>query len=444
MKSKKLFICSISAAIILSGQSLVQAEDLEEIYKLAQEHDPTIRAAVATRDAAYETVKVSRGSFLPQINLSADYTESSSTSNITKPSPPDNFVGSIDSDSSTTGYDVSLTQMLYQKSDIEIHKQNKNFVLQSEADYKTAEQDLIIRVATQYFRVLGALDNLDFSKAEMESNERQLEQIKQRFDVGLVAITDVHEAQARYDLSRSQFIAAENILDNESEALRRITGRYHKHLAPLQKETPLDPPEPNDIEHWTKVALEQNPTLIATKFFVEQAQDQVGIQRSGHYPSLDLVARYGYSEDDFGDYDSSAIGVRFNMNLFAGGSISARVRGAQQNLTRAMEILEESGRATQENVRSAFLGVKSAVSQVQALKQAVVSAQSRLKATEAGFDVGTRTTVDVLNARSELFDSERLYARARYDYILQNLRLKQAAGMLNTQDVQNANSLLQR
>jgi len=439
--TKPLFL---SAAALLFSHSLVHAEDLQEIYKLALESDPTIRAAVATRDGSYETVKVSRGAFMPQINLSADYSSSSTESNITKPTPPNNTTGRFESDNSTVGYNVNLSQMIYQKSDIEIHRQNKNFVQQSEADFQTAEQDLIIRVATQYFRVLGALDNLDFSKAEMESNERQLEQIKQRFDVGLVAITDVHEAQARYDLSRSQFISAENILDNEVEALRRITGRYHKHLAPLQEKTPLDPPDPNDIEHWTKVALDQNPSLVATKFFVEQAQDQVGIQRASHYPSLDIVARYGSSEDDFGDYDGSSVGVRFNMNLFAGGAISASVRGAQQNLTRAVQILEESGRATQENVRSAFLGVKSAISQVIALNQAVISSQSRLKATEAGFDVGTRTTVDVLNARSELFDSERLHARARYDYILQYLRLKQAAGMLNDQDVSAANNLLER
>ncbi|WP_455223476.1 TolC family outer membrane protein [Kaarinaea lacus] len=443
MKTTKSFILSTGAALLLCTHSIVQAEDLSEIYKLALEYDPTIRAAVATRDAAYETVKVSRGYLLPQVDLSASYSESTTDNK---------DVSLTDFDGSTTRYGVNLTQTIYQKNLLASHQQNKNYVQQADADYKTAEQALIIRVATQYFRVLGALDNLDFSKAEMESNERQLEQIKQRFDVGLVAITDVHEAQARYDLSRSQFIAAENLLDNEAEALRRITGRYHKHLAPLQKETPLDPPEPNDIEHWTKLALEQNPTLVATKFFVEQQQDQVDIQRSGHYPQLDLTAGYSKADNDnsiagsitSGESETTSVGIRFSMNLFAGGAISAGVRQAQQNLTRAMENLEEAGRATQENVRSAFLGVKSAISQVQALKQAVISSQSRLKATEAGFDVGTRTTVDVLNARSELFDSERLYARSRYDYILQNLRLKQAAGMLGTEDVSTANSLLQR
>jgi outer membrane protein len=442
-KTTQSFVVNISALLLLLSHSIVQAEDLREIYKLALEFDPTIRAAVAARDGAYETVKDSRGSFLPQVDFNGSYTESTTENE---------NVNVTEFDGSTTRYGVSLTQTIYQKNLIAVHQQNKNFVQQADADFKTAEQELIVRVATQYFRVLGALDNLDFSKAEMESNERQLEQIKQRFDVGLVAITDVHEAQARYDLSRSQFISAENILDNEAEALRRITGRYHKHLAPLQKQTPLDPPEPNDIEHWTKLALDQNPTLVATKFFVEQAQDQVDIQRSGHYPQLDLTAGYSKSDSDNsisgsftnGESETTTVQVRFYMNLFAGGSISSRVRQAQQNLTRAMEILEESGRATQENVRSAFLGVKSAISQVSALKQAVISSQSRLKATEAGFDVGTRTTVDVLNARSELFDSERLYARARYDYILQNLRLKQAAGMLSPQDVASTNTLLQQ
>ncbi|WP_455208840.1 TolC family outer membrane protein [Kaarinaea lacus] len=424
----------VIAWLFLAVQPLAHAEDLQAIFDLAVENDPTIRAAVATRDSAYESVNISRGAFLPQINLNAGYSDTSYDN-----APP------LSGDGSATSYSVNLRQPIYEYQNNAVHRQNKNFVKQADADYKIAEQELIIRVSTQYFRVLGALDNLDFSKAEMESNERQLEQIKQRFDVGLVAITDVHEAQARFDLSRSQFISAENILDNEAEALRRITGRYHKHVSPLMKETPLDPPEPNDIEHWTNLALQQNPALVSTQFFVEQAQDQVDIQRSAHHPSLDLTANYNHSDtDNLGKYDSTTVGVNFSMNLFAGGSISASVRQAQQNLTRAMQNLEEAGRATQESVRRAFLGVKSAISQVIALKQAVVSSQSRLKATEAGFDVGTRTTVEVLNARSELFDSERLYARARYDYILQYMALKQAAGMLEVKDIAAANSLLQK
>ncbi|MCI0507268.1 MAG: TolC family outer membrane protein [Gammaproteobacteria bacterium] len=427
-------ISIVSAWLILACPPIAHAEDLQAIFELALQNDPTIRAAVATRDSAYESVKISRGAFLPQINLRAGYSDTDY----------DN-APALSSAGGTTSYSAILSQSIYDYRNHASHSQNKNFVQQSDADFKLAQQNLIIRVSTQYFRVLGTLDNLDFSKAEMESNERQLEQIKQRFDVGLVAITDVHEAQARYDLSRSQFIEAENILDNEVEALRRITGRYHKHLSPLQKETPLDPPDPNDIEYWTNLALQQNPSLVSTRFFVEQAQDAVDIQRSGHHPTLDLSASYNHSDNDTaGEYDSTTVGVNFNMNFYAGGSISAGVRQAQQNLTRALENLEESSRATQESVRSAFLGVKSAISQVSALKQAVISSQSRLKATEAGFDVGTRTTVDVLNARSELFDSERLYARARYDYILQNMALKQAAGMLDTPDIATVNNLLQK
>jgi len=443
MKKSNSLILKSCAALLLCSHSIAQAEDLTEVYKLALENDPIYKAAIATRDAAYQSVKISRGSLLPQIGLTASYREAN-TDNTTN--PINNF------DGSNTQYGVNLTQTIYQKNLFATYQQDKKFVKQADADFQTAEQELIVRVATQYFRVLGALDNLAFSKSETQANERQLEQIKQRFDVGLVAITDVHEAQARYDLSRSGLIAAENILNNEKEALRRITGRYYEYIAPLQEETPLNPPEPNDIEHWTKVALEQNPTLIATKYYVEQAQDQVEIQRSGHYPQLELVANYNNFDSDnsaagsidTGVTESTSVGVQFSMNLFAGGSISAGVKQAQQYLTRAMQNLEEAGRVTQENVRSAFLGVQSSISQVVALKQAVVSAQSRLKATEAGFDVGTRTTVDVFNARRELFDSERLFMRARYDYILQYMALERAAGMLEATDVDAANKLLQK
>ncbi|HEY5604388.1 MAG TPA: TolC family outer membrane protein [Gammaproteobacteria bacterium] len=440
MKASK-FSCSvvaiISACLFLAYPPLTHAEDLEDIFKLAEENDPTIRAAVATRDSAQEFVNISRGEFLPQIRLGAEYLDIDTTN-------ADNNTTALN-DGAGTVYSLNLVQPIYDARNFSQHRLNKNFAQQADADFKIAQQDQIMRTATQYFRVLGAMDNLEFSRAEMQSNERQLEQIKQRFDVGLVAITDVHEAQARYDLSRSQFIEAENILDNEVEALRKITGRYHKQLAPLREKTPLEPPDPNDIEHWTNLALQQNPALVSSRFFVEQAQNQVSVQRSDHHPTLELAARYAHADEDLqGEYDRTTVGINFSMNLFAGGSISAGVRQAQQELTRAKQNLESASRDTQEAVRRSFLGVKSAISQVSALRQAVISSQSRLKATEAGFDVGTRTTVDVLNARSELFDSERLYARARYDYILQTMSLRQAAGMLETQDIAAVNNLLRK
>lgn len=432
MKTRRYFVHIILLSLY-AIPGTASAENLLQIYKLAQENDPTYKAALATRDSAYESVKQSRGAFLPNISLSASISERDS----------DNEFSSDTSDGETTSYSVNLSQPIYDPTTYATHSQNKNFVMQADADFKSAEQNLIIRVSRQYFRVLGALDNLEFSKAELEANARQLEQTKQRFEVGLVAITDVHEAQARFDLSVSQKIEAENILDNELEALRAITGKYHSNLAALQEESPLSAADPDDIEHWTKLALEQNPDLVSTLQFVEQSRDSIDLQRAGHKPTLDVRSSFSHSENDNFDNDSTTVSINFNMSLFRGGSVSAAVRQAEHNLTRAMENLEEARRETQRQARNAFLGVRSTVAQVKALKQAVISSQSRLKASEAGFDVGTRTTVDVLDARRELYNSQRQYARSRYDYILQKLQLKQAAGMLGQQDLVQVNSWLQ-
>ena len=432
MKTHRSFVLFACLHITLLP-GLASAENLLQIFKLAQENDPTYKAAVATRDSAYESVKQSRGALLPNISFSASISDRDT----------DNEVTQQDSSGETTSYGVNLTQPLYDPAKYASHSQNKNYVLQADADFKAAEQSLIIRVSRQYFRVLGALDNLEFSKAETEANARQLEQTKQRFEVGLVAITDVHEAQARYDLSVSQKIESENILDNEVEALRAITSKYHSNLAPLQEESPLTAADPDDIEHWTKLALEQNPNLVSTLQFVEQSRDNIDLQRAGHKPTLDVNSNISHFESDNFENDTTTISLNFSMSLFRGGAVSAAVRQAEHNLTLALENLEEARRETQRQARNAFLGVRSTVAQVKALKQAVISSQSRLKASEAGFDVGTRTTVDVLDARRELYNSQRQYARARYDYILQKLQLKEAAGMLGQQDLVQINGWLQ-
>jgi len=441
-KRNKSLFTSVTALALAAVSAGVYAENLTQVYELALQNDPQFKAAQATRDAAYESVKITRGEFLPNINANASYSDSSTTSDTT----PGSTVGTSTTtvDGATTSYGVSLIQPLYKSYTNASHSINKNYVKQADADYQSAEQNLIIRVATQYFAVLGAQDNLEFSKAELNANTRQLEQTKQRFEVGLVAITDVHEAQARHDLSVSQMISAENLLNNELESLRAITGKYHESLAVLREETPLTPPEPNDIEHWTKLAFDQNPLLLSSQYLVEQARGGVDLQRSGYKPTLDFRANYNHSDsDNYGESHSTTYSINFGMNLFAGGSTSAYVRQAEYNLTRALETLEEARRTTQRNARNAFLGVSSAVSQVKALKQAVISSESRLKASEAGFDVGTRTTVDVLDARRELFNSQRQYARSRYDYILQKLQLEQSSGGLNIDDINMVNSWLQ-
>ena len=425
---RNLLLVAVSGLLLVPGYS--SAENLEQIYALAKENDPQFKSAKAALNAAYESVKITRGNFLPDVNLSAGYA--------------DNDTDAVNVDEGgTTTYSINLKQPIYRSDLNATHSRNKNYVLQAEADFATAEQNLILRVATQYFAVLGAQDNYEFSQAELRANSRQLEQTKQRFEVGLVAITDVHEAQARYDLSVAQNIEAENKLNNETESLRAITGKYISNFASLKSESPLTPPEPDDIEYWTKMALEKNQFLQSSQHFAAQSRDSVNVQKAAHKPTLDFTASKSRSDSDSGTYDNTSVGIQFGMNLFNGGSTSASVRQAEHTLTQAMETLEEAHRATQRNVRNSFLSVRSAVSQVKAYNQAVISSQSRLKASEAGFDVGTRTTVDVLDARRELFNSQRQYSRSRYDYILEKLRLEQFVGDLNEEDVKNINSWLQ-
>jgi outer membrane protein len=299
---------------------------------------------------------------------------------------------------------------------------------------------------------LAALDNLEFSEAEQESIGRQLEQTKQRFEVGLVAITDVHEAQARFDLATANSIAAENQLDNARESLRTLTGQYHTNLAVLSDKTPfVARPDPDSIEAWTEIALENNFELLASQHAVEQARENVKLQRADYYPSVGLSASYTRNEGDdvltnsgfvSGDSDSTSVSVNLSMNLYEGGRTRAQTRQAAFDLTQSQEFYEETLRAVQRRVRSGYLGVISGVSQVSALKQAVVSNESALQAAEAGFEVGTRTTVDVLNARSILFSAINDHAQSRYDYILAWLGLLQAAGTLEEEDLQRINQWL--
>jgi len=420
---------------LLTSQSIF-AETLMQIYDLALENDPSFKNATAVRDSVHESLNISRGSFLPNIDLNANYSDNDGNGTVFNPN-----TNTFDSEA-VTRYSITLTQPIYRRNNTTTHAQNKNLVKQADADFETARQALIIRVAEKYFDVLSARDSLEFTRAEKSAISRQLEQTKQRFDVGLVAITDVHEAQARYDLSVAQRIEAENDLNNRLEALRAITGQYHDVLSPLIEQTPLLPPEPDNIEAWTQTALEQNLALMAAQYRVKQLRNSVDSARAGHHPTLDFITSYSDSTAT-GATDSTEYRLNFNLNLFAGGTTNASARQALHNLTQAQEILEEQRRTTQQNVRSAYLRAQAGISLVKAFKQAVVSSESRLKASEAGFEVGTRTTVDVLNARQDLFRAQKDYSQSRYRYVLDMLRLKQAAGLLGMKDIELVNGWLE-
>lgn len=421
-------------AVLTIAPFAAHCESLIEIYDLALENDPIYLGAIANNKSAHETTSVSGSNFLPTLSVSG----SGSTN---------------DPDTETTRYAATLQQKLFNWSDIVTHRQNKSYIKQSDADLTASKQDLIIRVAEQFFKVLAAQDNITFTRAEKQAISRQLDQAKQRFEVGVVAITDVHEAQARYDRSIAQGIDADNGLDAALEILREMTGQYHDSFAILDKKTMLMPPEPNDIDQWTKMALTNNFKLISAQYATNQAKEAINIAKARTKPTLSFSASRSYFKSVYKTQKTSffatgngAYFTNFSLNLdmeiFSGGGINASIRQAQHNYQSARASLMQITRGTQRKVRNAYLKVIAGISLAKALRQAVISSESALRASEAGFEVGTRTTVDVLLARQQLYSAQTGHAQARYNYIDQLLRLKRAAGSLDKKDLEQINGWL--
>ncbi len=465
---------AISVIALLSSSS-VWADNLLEVYNLAKDNDPTYLASDAGRMATNERVNQSMASLLPQINASLSASSSNQESSgvttvlgaIDDPSTPDVDESlprnsSNDSDSTNSGISVSLSQEIYNHSTWLSLKQAEKRALQSNINHEGSKQDLIIRVAEAYFNVLAAMDSVEFSKAETEAVSKELAQTKQRFEVGLIAMTDVHEAQSRYDSAVANQISAQNGLDNSHESLQLVTGQYHYDILQLKDQIPLKNPQPSNIKQWVKEAETNNITIKASRIGLDIAKKAIDISSAGHYPTVSLSASYsdGSGETDSegtqffgslavtsntnsdGDSTSSSVSLNVNIPIYSGGRTSSQVKEAQSLYQQAAHSLEADHRLAVSQTRSAYLGVVAAVSSVNALKQAVVSTQSALEATQAGFEVGTRTIVDVLLQTQQLFSAKRNYARARYDYILNTLRLKRAAGLLTEDDLAQVNKML--
>lgn len=432
-------VARMLALALLVGAATAQGEDLRDVYRLAQESDPQLRAAEAGHRAALEARPQSRAALLPNVNFTAQ--AQWNQYEYETPSYPDNEYNSA-------GYSLSLRQALYHHDYYVQLRQANAGIAQADAQYGSAKQALIVRVAETYFNLLAAEDNLRFAQAEKTAIAQQLRQTQQRFEVGLSAITDVHEAQAGYDAAVAQEIVAQNQLENAREVLREITGREHGALTPLAGEIPLQSPDPSNIDRWVGTALQQNLQLLAAEAAAHVAREEMKRRQAGHYPTLDLVASHNWSDTSESDLsgtelNSNIVGLQLNVPLYAGGAVSASTRQATHLYSQAQEGLEQTRRATVRQTRDAYLGVTAGISTVQARRQALSSARTALQATQAGFDVGTRTAVEVLNSQRELFRAQRDYARARYDYALSTLRLKQAAGILTEADLEHINSWLQ-
>lgn len=426
---------TLLSTLVLSSLSLfslnLQAEDLQAVYQLATQKDPVVQRAAATRDAAAARIDVSRASLLPTVSLGAEVSRSS-RENL-------RFSGS-----NSTGASVQARQSLFNWTNWQNLTRAEKVALQNQTVYDVEVQTLIVRVTTAYFNVLKASDNLTFVAAEKRSVERQLEQTKQRFAVGLTAITDVHEAQAQFDSVVAREISSENELENAREALREITGQYHAQIAQLNTDKfSTSRPTPAVVTDWVNIAELNNLTLKAQRIALDVSELDIDLAKSGHLPTLDATANVGITKvSDMNQADSSSIGINLSVPIYSGGGIEAGVRVAQANYVEVSQALEQSHRSVVRQIRSSFNNVNSQMSQIRALEQAVISAQSALQATEAGFDVGTRTIVDVLLSTRNLFDAQRNLAGARYDYILAQMQLKQAAGNLAEDDLLAINAAL--
>jgi outer membrane protein len=413
------------------------ADDLMSSYELAVQSDPEYQAAIAAHQAALEVAPQSRAALLPSIGLSG----------LASRDRYDPRTGGDTSYATNQTYSVGLRQAIYQRASILQLEQADSSIAQANAQLAAAGQDLLLRVATRYFLVLGAQDNLEFVQADKAAIGRTLEQAQKRFEVGLAAITDTLEAQARYDVAVSDEINAEKLLDDAQEALREVTGELPVAPEVLQKEIPLLNPEPADQDEWVKAATDQNPLLLAAIAATQVAKQEIQVQNSGHYPSLDMTADYSYRDTEFGGFSSlerndSAIGLELTIPIYQGGLITSRTRQSRYSYTQAQEEQEKQLRSTERSARDTYRGVISGISKVVALQQAVVSNEKAVEAAEAGFQVGTRSIVDVLDAQRELLRARRDYARSRYDYLLDTLRLKLAAGILSETDLVQINNWL--
>lgn len=421
------------------------AENLLDVYRLAEKADPQVKAAEAAWQVVQEVRNQSLAQFRPQISLSSNLMRSRqeflSGGFLGFPLGGQTFY------SRNTGVTLDLNQPLYHRDYyVQLHLADAR-IRQAEADYNAARQALLQRVAEQYFNVLAASDTLEFVRAEKEAIRRQLEQTRQRYDVGMVAMTDVNEAQARYDMATSQEVDAQNSLSGNREALREVTGTLPELLRGLSEEIPLVLPYPQDIEKWVDTALKQNFQLISAQAATEVASQTIDLPRSGHYPVVDAVASHGYTKFSGGAFGAretldSAIGLQLSVPLYQGGAVNSRIREAQYRLNQAKETQEQQTRAISRQVRDSYLNVAASISRIGALKQAVVSSQSALRTTDAGMEAGTRTTIDVLNAQRNLYRAKRDLSRARYDYLTNTLRLKQAAGMISLADLEQVNGWL--
>jgi outer membrane protein len=411
--------------------------NLGEIYQLAREHDAVLAAAQQAYQAGLEKLPQGKALLLPTIGFSGNLLRNQTDSNLY---PSQTYT--------SRGLSLTLTQPLYRKQNMEGYEQAKLQVLQAEQTLEVAQQDLRLRVAKAYFDVLLAQDTLATARAQKQAYAEQLAQAKKSFEVGAATITDSNEAQARYDLTYAQEIAAENDLEVKRHGLEKIIDRDAPPLAKLDAKALMQLPQPNDMNAWSQQAQADGLAVALGRTAQEAARREVDRQKGGHYPTLDLTASY---TDNHGqatgvvtglNTTAGVIGLQFALPIYQGGAIDSKVREASANLEKSRFDLDNARRQATLDARSAYLGVLSGNAQVKALEQALVSSETQLRSTKLGLEVGVRTRVDVLNAQQQIFSTRKDLASARYQTLIAGLTLKAAAGVLTDDDMAALDSML--
>ena len=449
---QKTLVAALVAGAFVSLNA--QGADLLQVYQQALSNDSTYASARAQLAAGRERITQGRAGLLPQVNVNGSYVRNDSEANpwnegqlVELPNGGLTVASASGVKNNVNAVTVSLVQPLFRWANWQTYQQSKLLQAQSEAQFAQAQQDLIARVAQAYFDVLSAQDTLELSRAQKAAVTEQLASAKRNFEVGTQTITDTHEAQAAYDLTVAQEFAAQNELENRRSALQAIIGAAPTSLAPLKPGVTLAQPQPALIEPWVTSAETKNYGVTSAELSYEYAKRDIQRNRAGHYPTVDLVANSSRSRNS-GQYANSgtntnhAIGVQYNIPLFSGFAVTSRVRESIALEDKARNDLETTRRNAAQQARQAFLGVNSGLAQVKALEAAEVSSTSALESNKLGYQVGVRINIDVLNAQRQLYSTRRDLAMARYQTILNGLRLKAAAGTLSEADLQAINELL--
>ena len=433
-KTLSTLIIAIASAITSAN---AQADDLLTVYQQALLNDTVVLKAQAQYEIVKEDIEQARSVLLPQINLSGSYTDGETES----------FSGTVSTTKfNSLGYGASLNMQLYHHNswlNLDVAKKSAH---QSDLVYQIAKQDLILRVTQAYFALLGAKDDLEFAQAEKAAIARQLEQTKQRFSVGLTAITDVHEAQAQFDTAVTEEIRAENAIYNAEEELRVITNTYPRDINILNTDRfSTTIPNPNSADEWQQTAEAKNLDLITAQVGINIAKQSIDIARASHYPTLDFGANYNSKDGETNGVDAPvlddySVGVTLNVPIYSGGAVQSSVRQAQNRFVLASQDLMQTHRGVVRTTRNAYNTVIATISGIRAFEQSVLSASKALEATEAGFEVGTRTIVDVLDSTRNLYNAKRNLSTSRYAYIQNVLLLKRAGGTITDEDITAINT----